>query len=94
MMKTAEDIHGQTVTVLPHYEVGGTRLDQYIYETSCEQEDTQCHGIDSRHFTSKCQTNYAYAFARVINKLGEIGWVMIKIRASCNCALTRKGQHL
>jgi len=90
--QTAEDLWGNTVTVL-NINSGGVRMPQYFYETYCREENSEGRGIDSSLFTSKCETKHTWAYARVKNAANEEGWNFIKVRSSCNCALYKKEQQ-
>lgn len=81
---------GHRVTVLPYIEVGGRRVDQYIYETVCVDAGESCVGTDRRHFRSECVTKKIYSYAFIRNDAGEEDWSLIEINGSCNCKLERK----
>ena len=89
----ARDIFNQEVYVLQDIDVGGIRVNQYIYETRCRHVDSACRGIDTRRYSSSCKNNYISTYARVRNLRGEEGWHMIRIRGYCNCVLTKKSTY-
>lgn len=91
---TAKDLWGHDVRIVQSIEVSknnvtgeSTRVNQYFYETYCASEALSCRGIDTSTYSSKCETKHIWAYARVINSNNEEGWVLIKLRGSCNCAL-------
>ncbi|XP_069137847.1 nerve growth factor-like [Argopecten irradians] len=81
---------GHRVTVLPYIEVGGRRIDQYIYETVCVDAGSPCLGTDRRHFQSECVTKKIFSYAFIRNEAGEEDWSLIEINGSCNCKIQRK----
>ncbi|XP_033740467.1 uncharacterized protein LOC117327530 [Pecten maximus] len=81
---------GHRVTVLPYIEVGGRRIDQYIYETVCVDAGAPCLGTDRRHFQSECVTKKIFSYAFIRNDAGEEDWSLIEINGSCNCKIQRK----
>ncbi len=87
---TAEDMWGNTVQVLQEIDIGGTRVNQYFYETYCESEKAACNGIDTSQYDSVCSDRHVWAYANVRNDSGEEGWALVKVRSSCNCALFKK----
>ncbi len=87
---TAEDMWGNTVQVLQEIDIGGTRINQYFYETYCESENATCNGIDTSQYYSLCSDRHVWAYANVRNESGEEGWALVKVRSSCNCALFKK----
>lgn len=80
----------QPVTILPYIIVGERRIQQFIYETSCLEDNIPCKGIDKRHYKSECITKKVYAYAYVRNSTGEENWSYIQINGYCNCKLQRK----
>ena len=60
MPTNATDVWGNVFTVLPFMETGELRLTQYFYETYCVKEGAACQGIDTKHYTSYCQTNKSF----------------------------------
>ena len=84
------DQWGQTVTILPYIMVGSRQIQQFIYETSCLEDNIPCKGIDKRHYKSECITKKVYAYAYVRSSTGEENWSYIEIDGYCNCKLQRK----
>ncbi|KAH3738148.1 hypothetical protein DPMN_044776 [Dreissena polymorpha] len=87
----AEDIFGDTVSIYPVIEFGKVTIDQYFHETYCLDENCACAGIDSKHFTSFCETTHSYTYARAV-KNGNLGWTFVKVRSGCACIINEK-QH-
>ncbi len=87
----AKDMWGNHVQVLQEIDIGGgVRVNQYFYETRCRQEKTACIGIDTHNYFSVCENKYVWAYAKVATRRQEVGWSLIKIRGSCNCALFKR----
>ena len=86
----AHDMWGNKVEVLQEIEIGGTRVNQYFYETYCREEKASCLGIDTSRYFSVCKNKHVWAYAKIRTKVGDEGWNLIKIRGSCNCALYSK----
>jgi hypothetical protein len=87
--KTAEDVFGDTVDVYPVIIVGSLAIDQYFYESFCDEERCECVGINNKSYSSSCQTTHTYTYARIV-KGGEIGWGLIKVRSGCSCEIEEK----
>lgn len=87
---TSLDQFEQPVTILPHIVVGERRIPQYIYETSCLEDNIPCKGIDKRHYRSECQTQKVFVYAYLRNSRGEETWGYVQINGYCNCKLHRK----
>lgn len=92
----AEDLWGSRVTVLQQFDNGrGERVDQYFYETYCSRTSAvnppPCTGTDRVNFDSYCLERHVWAYGKVYDQQRQERWTFIKIRASCNCGLSRKG---
>lgn len=87
---TSLDQREQEVTVLSHIVVGDRRIQQYLYETSCLEDNIPCMGIDKKNYRSECQTKKVYAYAYVRNSSGEDSWSYVQINGYCDCKLHRK----
>lgn len=87
---TAEGMWGNTLTVAQKIDISGTRVHQYFYETRCVEEHCQCLGIDTTRYTSKCESQHIWAYAKVTDSYGTEGWNLIKLRGGCGCLITAK----
>ena len=88
----AYDTWGNLVEVLQEMDIDGVMVHQYIYETRCQQTESECTGIDRRRYLSLCQTQHVFAYAKIRDRSGQPGWNLIKVPGSCNCALFRRPQ--
>ena len=88
--QTAEDMFSNTVRVVQKIDIGGTRMNQYFYETYCRQENCQCRGIDTENYTSQCESKTIWVYAKIIDAFDTVGWNYIKLRAACGCSVTEK----
>ncbi len=86
----AEDLWGNVVQVLQKIDVGSAVVNQYFYETHCAEERAVCNGIDTRLYSSVCSDKHVWAYAKARIGTGEEGWVLIKVRSSCNCSLFKR----
>lgn len=91
---TAQTMWGSTVNVARTMDISGTRVNQYFYETSCQTENCECRGIDTRHYNSKCESKFIWAYAKVSDRFGTEGWNLIKLGASCACSITQKAEEI
>lgn len=92
----AEDMWGNTFTVLQEIDVGGTRVNQFFYETRCRRSNPNhstppsCTGIDNERFSSMCLEKYIWVYAKVVDNDGNIGWTLVKNAGSCNCGVVAR----
>ncbi|KAJ8402522.1 hypothetical protein AAFF_G00366050 [Aldrovandia affinis] len=96
--KTAIDILGNTVMVLPEIQTPRGPLKQYFFETKCRQPDARatggsgvsgrdCVGVDKKHWVSECKAKQSYVRALTAHPQKGVGWRWIRIDSSCVCVL-------
>ncbi|XP_064172104.1 neurotrophin-4 [Anguilla rostrata] len=96
--KTAIDILGNTVTVLPEIQTPRGPLKQYFFETKCRPPDARgtggsgvsgrdCVGVDKKHWVSECKAKQSYVRALTTHPQKGVGWRWIRIDSSCVCVL-------
>ncbi|XP_061079357.1 neurotrophin-4 [Conger conger] len=96
--KTAIDIRGNTVTVLPEIQTPRGPLKQYFFETKCRPPDARgtggsglsgrdCVGVDKKHWVSECKAKQSYVRALTTHPQKGVGWRWIRIDSSCVCVL-------
>ncbi|XP_060112353.1 brain-derived neurotrophic factor-like [Heteronotia binoei] len=95
--RTAVDIAGRNVTVLPTVQTSAGVLKQYFYETKCQPawatDMRGCLGVDSRHWISRCKTKQSFVRALTQDSEERVHWRWIHIDTSCVCSLfNRTGQ--
>lgn len=94
----ADDLWGNRVTVLQQFTNGHGIVDQYFFETYCSRPSgysiarpLSCTGTDTTNFDSYCLEKHVWAYGKVYDQQQrQERWTFIKIRASCNCGVTRK----
>ncbi|KAG9342839.1 hypothetical protein JZ751_015046 [Albula glossodonta] len=83
--KTAIDMLGNMVTVLPEIQTPRGTLKQYFFETKCRQPDSRgtggsgvsgrdCVGVDKKHWVSECRAKQSYVRALTAHPLKGVGW--------------------
>ncbi|XP_066564853.1 uncharacterized protein ntf4 [Amia ocellicauda] len=99
--RTAVDIHGKTVTILPEIQTQTGPLKQYFYETRCRKPERGmggsagpggvsggvCLGVDRRQWVSECKVKQSFVRALTADANKRVGWRWIRIDSSCVCVL-------
>ncbi|KAH3847311.1 hypothetical protein DPMN_089631 [Dreissena polymorpha] len=88
----AKDIFGDTVSFHPVSKFGKSSVNQFFRETFCSDGGCSCGGIDSKTFTSSCETTHSYMNARTV-KNETLGWTRVKVRSGCACIINEKQQE-
>ena len=87
-ISVAKNLNDETVQVASFIEVDDRIINQYFYETKCENKHNPCAALDKTKYHSKCNDKFSYEYAIVI-KEGVSILDFIKIATSCNCAYIR-----
>ncbi|XP_028669502.1 neurotrophin-4-like [Erpetoichthys calabaricus] len=88
--KTAIDIHGRMVTIVPEVQTLTGPLKQYFYETRCNRTHMSrpgCRGVDRRQWLSECKAKQSFVRALTVSSDKLVGWRWIRIDTSCVCVL-------
>ncbi|CAM5173527.1 unnamed protein product, partial [Eretmochelys imbricata] len=91
--RSAVDVRGQVVTVLPEVPTLTGPLKQYFFETKCKPAGGTaggCRGVDRRHWLSECKAKQSYVRALTADADKRVGWRWIRLDTACVCTLLNR----